>query len=362
MADILPTEDQLRDWITNGAETPHRRNKYPPEAIDDTLWLRGYASRRCGDDLNKIVEHARAKGFNNDQNYFYQVLTARYFRTTRSDDGTIKVAGSWKNLRELVMQLKVYDRFVAVLSQVRFVETTVWDRINQYIQIKRTPFNCCRIGAIVGYTGNQKSECFREMIRREKPGQILRIEAPDQPSLSLMLHELGVLFGADNSKRLAYKRLKIVEGLNETGRVLIIDNAQRCYNWRAGEHQPIFDYIQKLQEDTQCTIILCWTPVDKRFDSALASDYFEQFIGRIGGEREILRLEEYPCDEDIERIVASFGLEAGEIDSLMPRLRALVKEKGRIRNLFNALQTSSRLANVEKKKFCGAYVVRYLGE
>ena len=46
----------------------------------------------------------------------------------------------------------------------------------------------------------------------------------------------------------------------------------------------------------------------------------------------------------------------------MPRLRALVREKGRIRSLFNALQSASRLANTEKEPFCAIHLTRYMGK
>lgn len=359
MADIIPTEDQLRDWITNGADAPVKRNQYPAEAIEPTLALLGYLYRRCDGNLQTLVEHARLKGFNNDYNYFYQLLTARYFRP---DPKTGKPQGAWKSVRALWMQLQVYDRFATKLSRVLFVDTSVFDRINSYIQIKRTPFNACRFGAIVGHTGSGKSESFNEIMRREKPGTVFRIEAPAVSSLSQFIHKVGNAFGSSPSSSVGTKRNDILEKLAGGGRTLIVDNVQRCFSPRAGTQQPIFNYLQEIQEDTNCTVIISWTPIDRGFgDAFTGAAYFEQFVGRIGGEREILRLEDYPLDEDIEMIATSFKLTEKDVEELMPRLRSLVREKGRIRNLFNALQQAKRLANAAEEDIRAVHVTRYLG-
>lgn len=357
MAKLLPSEDQLRQWVTTGSDNP-RRFAYPQEAREATLSIRRYCHQRCDDNLNTLVEHARLKGFNHDYNYFYQLLTARYFRPDKEG----RPQGSWKTVVEIWRQLQVYDRFAAQLAKVRFVETSVWDRIYEYISIKRTPFNCCRFGGIIAPTGNQKSECFRELMRREKPGIITRIEAPAEPKIGQFIHKLGCALGANRSASLASKRDTIITELSHSGRVLIVDNVQRCYNRRSGDSQPIFEYLLEMQEDTNCTVILCWTPTSTRFEEAMKNEYFEQFVGRMGGNRAVLRIEAYPNDDDIEAIAASFGLPEGDIETLLPRLRSLVREGGRIRILFDSLQASARLAHQEKKPFRAHHLTQYLGD
>ncbi|HTJ77967.1 MAG TPA: ATP-binding protein [Rariglobus sp.] len=355
MATIIPTESQLRDWITSGCENP-KKNIYPIEAIDATMAIHSYLYRRCEGNINVLVEHARLKGFNYDYGFFYQLLTARYFRP---DSKTGKPQGSWKNVVELWKQLQIFDIFAKALSKIRFVDTSVYERINDYVQLKSTPFNACRFGAVVGHTGMMKTESFLEIGRRGKAGAIFRIESPAQPKLNQFIHKLAHALGAQKTWTIARKMAHIVE--NVADRVLIIDNVQRCFNLRSGSNQPIFDYLQELQEDTGCTIIICWTPVDKEFEGEFTGGaYFEQFVGRIGGEREILRLEDYPLEEDIEKIALSFHLPEGDVEKLMPRLRLLVREKGRIRALFNALQQGARLATADEKPFRAHHVLSYL--
>ena len=357
MRSNIPNEEELRHRITYG----HADYKpYPAEVIDDVLWLRGYTRRHCdNNDLDKLVEHARQKGFSNGANFFYQILTGKYFQPDPKKPGGI--IGSTKNLRELCVQLAVVDRFATMLAKTRFVETPTFHKINDYIQRKRTPFNTCRFGIIQGTTGNQKSESFREILRREKEGVGFHMEMPAQPSLNLFVHKLGCLMGAGMRDTVGTKRNIIRERMNHE-RFVIFDNAQRGYNPRTGEVQPIFDYIQELQDDTQFTPILSVTPVAKKFLAELQNEYFEQFLGRTGGERDILRLDPFPGDEDIELICSSFRLSAAEITSLMPHMRALIQEKGRVRILFSTLQESARLANIAKQDLTAKHVLKYLGK
>lgn len=343
--------------IPNEIQLPELIAHYPAEAHEDVVWLRTYLSRRCNDDVQTLMKHATAKGFNNDYNYFYQVLTGRYFRT----DAAGKVQGSVKNLLKLCEQLKVYDTFANTLAKLRFVETSSFRQINEYVQRKSTAFNACRFGGIIGHTGSGKSAAFKEIVRRERPGLVIHMESPADASLSQFIHKLGFLFGGKHHDGLATKRTRIREKLHE-GHILIIDNVQRCYDARKGSHQPIFSYLQEVQDDTNCTVILSWTPVAEFFEEALSNAYFEQFVGRIGGEREILRLSDYTSDEDIELIAASFTLSEADIEELMPRLRALVREKGRVRSLFNALQRGNRRANLKKEQFTAKHLLQALGE
>ena len=354
---VIPTADSLRDWITNGSEEP-KRNQYPPEAIEPTLNLHSFLFRRCGGNINQLVDHARSRKFNQDYNYYYQVLTGRYF--AKNAEG--KVQGSAKNLIRLWNELQAFDRFMTKVESIRFVETSVWHRINDYVQRKMIPFSCCRFGGICGPTGNQKTESFFELIRRAPAGTGFHMEAPAEASLSQFIEKLSYQMGARKSDGRSKRRELIRTTMLVPGRFLIVDNVQRCFNKRLGTRQPVFDFMQELQEETRSTTIISWTPVEEGFEEAFGNAYFEQFIGRIGGEREILRIEPYPSDEDIELFAASFRLPEADIDKLMPTLRELARGKGRVRALVNALQSGARLANIAKQDFGAKHLLQYLGK
>lgn len=347
MSKKLPTEIQMAEAIAH----------YPEQLREHVIWLRSYLHRRADDNIWTLCEHARQKGFNNSYNYFYQILSGRYFKV--NEEG--KVQGGIPSFLSLCANLKVYDTFANTLAKIRFVETSVFNEINSYIARKSAAFNACRFGAIIGHTGLGKSASFKEIERKARPGTIIHIEAPAEPILGQFVHKIAHRFGATISERLASKRNRILEKLHE-GHIIIIDNVQRCYDPRRGVTQPIFNYIQELQDDTNCTVILSWTPVATQFQEEMSNAYFEQFVGRIGGEREILRLDDYPCDEDIELICQSFKLTDADIEKIMHRLRAVVREKGRIRSLFNILQRGSRLAIAKKAEFSAEHIFRALGD
>lgn len=355
--ETLPTASQLREWITSGTENP-KRFPYPQEAIEATLGMLDYAHFCCDSNLATVTERCRAMGFTYDQQYFYQLLTGRYFR--QDDEG--KAQGSWRNLLALWMQVELRLTFARQISKVIFTETTVWERINEYVQRKRVSYTSCKFGAIVGHTGSQKSACFNEINRREEAGVIIRMEAPPVPALSEFIHKLSSQCGAQKSHGRAVRRDHIRAHFKVPRRVLIIDNIQRCLSRSQGSYQPIFEFLLELQEDTGCTIIISWTPDSDKFEEALKSAFFEQFIGRIGGEREILRLDEFTHDEDIRRFCRTFKVVDQDIEELMPRLRELVKEKGRVRPLIQALQAGHRLANAKNKPYTADFIRTYLAD
>ena len=134
-----------------------------------------------------------------------------------------------------------------------------------------------------------------------------------------------------------------------------MENVQRLYDERQGHNQKVFSYLQKLQDDTDCTVILTLTPVfERKLRGKIADGYFEQFIGRAGGERDILVLEEFPSDDDVLAIAKSFGLKGVHVQTKrnektgadetvytsehLPELVKIVRESGRVRCLFEALQ------------------------
>lgn len=353
---VPPAPELLTEWITTGEGcSTHKVFVYPPEAVDPTLKILGYLIRRCGGNLNRLVEDLRRRGRNESYQWLYQLLSGRYFNPGSGGNG-----GSWKTVLEVWKQLQVWDQFLQKLAVNRFIETKVFHQINAAVQRKRAPHTTCKLGAFRGRTGTQKTECFLEIIRREPEGMGWHMESPDSPNRNLFIYKMAFIMGAKKGASIAYCREYIREQLILPDRFVFIDNVQRCYNPKTAARQPVFDFIQEMQEDTRSTWFLSWTPVEGLFNTALANDYFEQFIGRMGGEREIVEIDDYPCDEDIILIAEKYDLSAGDIEQLMPRLRSLVREKGRIRLLFNVLQMASRTAYANKEKFNAVHVTRYL--
>ena len=96
----------------------------------------------------------------------------------------------------------------------------------------------------------------------------------------------------------------------------------------------------------------------------LAQGYFEQFIGRVGGDKAVLTLEDYPSAEDITAIAKAFGLtrlnernvhltenEKEITMTTLDYLTRICREPGRIRVLFEALLSANVRAAKRGKEF-----------
>ena len=166
----------------------------------------------------------------------------------------------------------------------------------------------------------------------------------------------------------------IYESVNEK-RTIILENVQRLYVEKAEANQPVFNFLQKLQDETRCTIILTITPVfAETLTRKLANGYFEQFIGRAGGVGEFLRLPDFAEPEDVELIAKSFGMKGlsekttwqeGEIvhkGTVLDYLVKISREPGLIRILFGALQKAKVAAEAEKESLTVDHVKAARGE
>jgi len=155
--------------------------------------------------------------------------------------------------------------------------------------------------------------------------------------------------GSDVRHRATNRELAIRENVNNT-RCIIIDNAQRLYDERRGSVQPCFNYLLELQDDTRCTIILSFTEEFLKEDltAGAAKDYFEQFIGRMGGLDNVLRLPEWTTAADLRVIARAFGLESGK--GAMEYLHKWSRTRGRVRIVFDKLQIAQEFAKADGRQ------------
>ena len=93
-----------------------------------------------------------------------------------------------------------------------------------------------------------------------------------------------------------FYRTKMIALNAKPNHCFIIDNAQRMYDPRRGMTQPTFSFLQAVQDITKCAIVLIF--VDEatgegdslsRVMNGKSRGFFDQFIGRGGGEDQILR-------------------------------------------------------------------------
>jgi hypothetical protein len=66
------------------------------------------------------------------------------------------------------------------------------------------------------------------------------------------------------SRATARKKVEIARCVNDKT-TIFADNVQRLYRPGMGGDQPIFNYLQKLQDDTGCTVILIFANIFSGF-------------------------------------------------------------------------------------------------
>ncbi|MGZ0657066.1 AAA family ATPase [Coraliomargarita sp. W4R72] len=328
-----------RKVLLNDDQIEPKLIEYPEEIHDSIRWLAAFTRDVCNRDIRTLEAHCKKLGLNRSSSttYFTKVLNFTYPFSTGG-------AAALDNFIQTIDILKG-DRAAAVQSgRVPFIETTTYQRIRDYIDTRRMPDSVCKFGLIVGATGTQKTASTKHYQSVNNHGKVVHIESPERPSINELVTDLASRYGAARSLNKSRKMLRIRESVNEN-RTIICENIQRLYVEGKGWQQPVFNYFQKLQDDTGCTVIFtCTTDFLTTFSEEVESKgYFEQFEGRCGGSDEFLVLDDYPPATDVKQIAKAFGFQ--DIDSELKQLSSLAHRRGRVRVLFKKLQDGARLAN-----------------
>lgn len=314
---------------------------YPPEVQEDVMWLAIYARERCSRQLSVLEGIVKKLGFSSSASIFYKIFTGRYFLPDPKRPG--KIIGSVQNFAQLVGTLRSHYRIQQVTGKIPFIETPTWELIEDYITVRRAPDRICKFGVIIGPTGAQKSESFREYVRRNNHGKCVHLESPHSGSMSQFITDLAGKYGASVWSNQQNKLAMILDSV-DAKRTIIVDNVQRLYDVKAAGDQPVFNFLQKLQDDTDCTVILSFTPdFEKVMTKEMDRGYFEQFEGRTGGRGSFLHLDEKASRDDVLAIARGFDLRFDEKADI-EYLEKLAHSPGRIRILFSALQDAQQLA------------------
>ena len=336
------------DDATIATQTAH----YPEEAKAAVLWIAGFLRERCSGRRDVLVDMLRGHGFKTTDNYWYRILSGRYFE--QGEDG--KLVGSVANLVQCVDQLRSGVVLQQRSGRMPFVETGTYQRISNYISLKRAPEGVCKFGVIIGPTGGQKTECAKHYCFLNNHGTCVHLEAPFRGSFGEFIQDLGARYGIAKS-RSSYMRIDdITRNVNDK-KTIIVDNVQRLYKRGAGGDQPIFNFLQKLQDDTRCTVILMFAELGAEFlTEGLEQGFFEQFEGRAGGRKGFLVLDDWTPREDIKQIAQACGIADAESEAVIKYLEQLSRQPGRVRILFDAIQQGKRLAEVRKQPFTVAHI------
>lgn len=331
---------------------------YPEDLREPVLWLSSYIREDCGRDLDILTENARKLKIEFDKTTWSKVLRGRWNRNAENAEVTPIV-----NLAKLLNAIKTLRADVKLKQQagaVPFVMTSTAQTIFDFITALRATNRVNKFGIIVGRTGTQKTASTKEYCRRNNHLACIHQEAPAKPSYSQFVTDIAVKYGSARQSHWGKMLNLIYESVNET-RTIVIENVQRLYVEKAQADQPVFNFLQKLQDETGCTIVLTITPVfADTLTKKLANGYFEQFIGRAGGVQEFLRLPDFAPEEDVLKIAQSFGLQ--QADKHLDYLVKVSQEPGLIRILFGTLQKAKIAAEAAKEKLTIQHVREARGE
>lgn len=317
-------------WLDQIATT------YPEEVREDFIWLASYLRDKCSRNIDVLCAQLKKIGLTTSDTTISRIVRGKLF----VEEG--KPIMRLTAFRNMVDALRSQDRISSMAGKVPFVETSTWHGIRDYIDMRRADESVCKFGLIIGHTGSQKTACLTQYVLRNNHGTCTHIEAPHSASMGDLLTDIGKRYGVSVWSSVSAKRNRITEQLNEK-KTLIIDNVQRLYRPERGWSQPVFNWLQKVQDESGCTVILCSIPdFQETLQGGIDKGYFEQFEGRCGGANEFHVLPDYAPKEDVEEIAAAFKLV--DYREHTKELMEIARRRGRIRVLFFALQNGKRLA------------------
>jgi DNA transposition AAA+ family ATPase len=317
---------------------------YPDEMKEAAHWLAGYLIQNCNRSAEILASQTKKLGYPTHESTFTKVMRGQWNRNAEGKE--VPPIISQDNFLAIVESLRKEQAISTLSGAVPYIDaTSTYRRISDYITAKRSPQCVCKYGVIVGATGSGKSAAYKHYRTLNNHGAVIHIEAPFAPSVSRLVSKLAACYGVSAFLNAKSKLARIVENINDR-KCVIIDNAQRLYKEAWGTSQSAFNYLQELQDDTNCTIILSITPeTETILTHGMSAGYFEQFEGRSGGRDNFCYVDSYPSPEDTRIIAEAFGLK--DAKKHLPYLVAIGKKPGRIRILFNTLQTAKTLADAQ---------------
>lgn len=345
-------------------ETLEARAAYLPEEMRESfIWLGNFIREECDKDLDILIGRARELGITFDKTTWSKIIRGKWNRDGSGRELETPVVAQVK-LLAAIHSLRENEQLQRSSGRIGFITTPTAQAMFDYFDKKRSVDRVCKFGVVIGETGTQKTATIEEYCLRNNHGACKKVDAPETPSMWQFITDVGRLYGASPETNSAKKRMKIRSSFNAR-KTLFVENVQRLYDPRIKDgNQPVFSYLQKLQEDTGGTVIITFTPVfEKTFTESAAQGFFEQFEGRAGGSRSFLRLPSHPTEGDVKAIAKAFNLgglnekttwgppdtkQAAKAVTVLGYLEHLVKERGRIRILFETLQEAKIRA--ERKK------------
>jgi len=341
------------------AKTLEERSRYLPTEMQELfIWLGSFCREECGGDVDILHQRFTALGFGHDKTTWSKILRGMWNRNAHGHAEKNPCLAEPKFIKA-VTALRNDARIKELGGRIPFVMTSTAQSIFDFIDTRRAPDRVNKFGLIIGETGTQKSAATGEYARRNNHGAVIKVESPETPNMNQFVLDLAKAYGFPYQDTFGRRKSQVLSAVNEK-RTIIVENIQRLYAAKMEDNQRIFSFLQKLQEDSGCTIIMTLTPTFERtLMAGLQKGFFEQFVGRAGGTRNFLRLPGYPTQEDVLKIAEAFGLKDAE--KHLPELVKFAHEPGRIRILFEDLQNAKIEAEANGEKLTMNHILEVRG-
>ncbi len=327
-------EQKQRELIAN----------YPEEIHDDVVYIAQVLAERYNGKKIEMASDLKHVGINRSDSWFYKLLAGKYMTGDVFTAGVSVVQSVAKALRDIASGN-------AVSGVIPHTETDAVKLVRAAIDSARFRGNVCKWVLIVGTTGSQKSHaCINYADTHD---DCYYIESPDSARPTELIRRLA---RACKCPKLENKKGWLEDSIKENS-VVIIDNAQRIYDAKKGLTQPVFSYLQTLQDSTQCTMVLVFVDEATGEDSLSRimngkdKGYFEQLLGRAGGIDRIVKMPSIASDSDLLAFAKSAGFKDSNLrKAILPVLRGLARRDGKLRIALKALQDAARSAFVQRRE------------
>jgi len=319
---------------------------YPEEIRESVKQLYGYMMERCDGDRNRLVARLKLLGHDYSTHYFYKLFTGRWLENGEFVASTDKICAMARELMDNEKGLFVKGKFPVV-------ETETIRLLRDAINTVRQQHRICKWLFVTGPSGSQKTFAAKYYATEYNHGSTIYQEAPFRPDSNELRYNLARRTGCNRDNKGIQQLYHIQQNITDK-HCLIFDNAQRLYNEKSGSNQTCFSFLQKLQDETNCSIVLIFVrntiggvmekdPLDEILFGD-AKGFFAQFLGRIGGEECILRLPDASSDADLRAFAKAAGFRADDARLILPVMRYLDSRAGGLRIMLQALQNAALAA------------------
>ena len=267
---------------------------YPEEVKQDVLDLYKYMLDKCQGNRKVLAANLQTLGIAKSDNYFFKLFSGGWI-----EKGVFTASVDAIN----AMAKTVRDAEIGRLTSgiIPHTETDIVRLMRNAIDAVRQKDNICKWLYVVGSTAGQKSYSARYYAASRPQRDTFYMESPATSNLMPLASRMSKFLGCPESVA-TYRKVQWVEDNAKPNHCFIIDNAQRMHDPRRGMTQPTFSFLQAVQDITKCAIVLIFVDEATGEDSlsrvmnGKSRGFFDQFIGRGGGEDQILRLPNFSSD------------------------------------------------------------------